>query len=198
MSLPGVLLGQARSSSARRSGLVSCGTVAGLIAVAGAGAFRHAAGAVVAGVGVLAIAAAVTDCQTGRIPNRLVGVAGLVSLAGVALVPIVDDRSLGDVVAAGLFGVALSGAVLVGAAWVLRPGVIGGGDVKLLGVLGFTVGLLAPVAAGLVLPVAALVAGVQAVVSASRRVVLGPGLSGGYIAAVAAAVLWNRLLGGRY
>src|SRR4051794_34290513 len=101
MSLSSVLAGRPRSSSARsaarRSGLVWCGSVAGLTAVVGAGVSRHAAGAVVAAVGVLAIAAAVTDRRTGRIPNKHVGSAALVSLTGVALVAVADHRSFSDV-----------------------------------------------------------------------------------------------------
>ena len=97
-----------------------------------------------------------------------------------------------------LAGLVLSGAPFLAAMWVVRPSVIGGGDVKLLSGLGCTLGLLTPYAACVLVLVAVIVALGQAVVARGRHVVFGPGLAVGYAVAVAAGVAVNEVLGGRY
>ena len=97
-----------------------------------------------------------------------------------------------------LGGLVLCGAPWLAAMWVVRPSVIGGGDVKLLTGLGCTLGLLAPYAACVLVLVAVIVALGQAVAVGGRQVVFGPGLAVGYAVAAAAGVAANEVLGGRY
>ena len=73
--------------------------------------------------------------------------------------------------------------------WLVRPALVGGGDWKLLLAQGAALGLVAPVAAGLVLLFAAPVAGVQRL---TRRglpsVALGPGLAAGFVTSAVVGV----------
>jgi len=147
---------------------------------------------------VLAVVAAVSDARTGRIPNSITSAVALWVVAGVILVIGLDHRSAAAVIGSVLAGLVLSGAPFLATMWVVRPSVIGGGDVKLLSGLGCTLGLLAPYAACVLVLVAVIVALVQAVVARGRHVVFGPGLAVGYAVAVAAGLAANEVLGGRY
>lgn len=178
--------------------IVPLTAVAAVVAgLAGAADLRSATG-VVAGVSVPVVVAAAVDWRTHRIPNRLTLVMVALAAVGVPIIVAADGRSVGDVALGGLSGFVCSGAPLVAALWVVRPGSIGGGDVKMLAVIGVALGFTAPLAAMLLLPMALLVAGVEAIVVRSRRVVLGPGLALGYLVAVTASVAWSDLLGGPY
>ena len=97
-----------------------------------------------------------------------------------------------------LAGWLLSGAPLLAVIWLVRPSIVGGGDVKLLSVLGCTLGLLAPHAVCVSILVAIIVALGQSVAARGRHVVLGPGFAVGYAVAVVAGAAANEVLGGRY
>jgi leader peptidase (prepilin peptidase)/N-methyltransferase len=152
--------------------------------------------AAVVGVGAVAGLAAIEDLRSRCIANdlMLVGAAcvGVGALAAVVLDGREPSRVVGDV----LLGVVASGVCVLAAIWVLRPGLIGGGDVKLLGVLGAALGLFAPLVAGLVGPVAVLVAGGMALAARSRRVALGPGLVVGFLVAAVAGATTGSFDGG--
>jgi len=76
------------------------------------------------------------------------------------------------------------------------PESVGGGDWKLLGVCGAAIGLIAPLAAALVLIVAAPAGYVQSWIRGRREdLPMGPGLAAGYVVAVVVAVLWPSLFG---
>lgn len=141
------------------------------------------------GVGAIAVAAAISDQRTRRIPNRLI-VAGLALVViGAVIVVDIGDAGATDVVGAVLAGAALSGVPLVFALWVVAPGAIGGGDWKLLLVLGAAVGLVAPRAATLVAVVGFGTGALVAVATRSRTVALAGPLALGYGAALAVVVV---------
>jgi leader peptidase (prepilin peptidase) / N-methyltransferase len=150
-------------------------------------------------VGAISVLAGVIDARTSRIPNRVV-LAGLVAfLAGAVITMIGDHRSPSGVTGAALVGVIASGAPLLALVWLVRPASVGAGDVKLLTVQGATMGLLAPLAAPIVLLGGALGGLVFTVVlRRCRTVPLGPGLAMGFIAAVVSGTTANVLFGGIY
>ena len=170
-----------------------------LVVVAGvAGSLLVGRAVAVAVVGVVGVAglAAVEDLRSRCISNELT-LAGTACVGiGVLLAVALDDRDLGSVAGDVLLGVVASGVCVLAVVWVLRPGLIGGGDVKLLGVLGATLGLFAPLAAGLVGPVAVLVAGGMALAKRSRRIALAPGLAVGFLVAAVAGMASGSVAGG--
>jgi leader peptidase (prepilin peptidase)/N-methyltransferase len=157
-------------------------------------------GAVVAApvvaVGVMSWAGGVLDARTGRIPNRLISVAAAMFLAGAALLAVVDGRSVGEITGAAVAGVVFSGAPFLALLWLVRPSSFGGGDLKLIIVLGATIGLLAPYAGAIILMVAWLVALVQGAGQGPRHVRFGLGFALGCTVAAAAGAAWSSLLGG--
>jgi Flp pilus assembly protein protease CpaA len=173
--------------------------VAGAFAALGWLSSGRAVAVPVAVVAVLSVQAAVTDARTLRIPNRLV-LAGLAAVAvSVPLLAVADHRPAVDVLGGVGVGWLLSGAPLMLAVWLVRPAGVGGGDWKLLSVQGATIGLLAPIAAPLILLVAAPNHVGQHVVRRRRHdLPLGPGLAAGYLASVLLGVLFHELLGGSY
>ena len=190
--------GAVANSGARLRGrppVAGLAVAAAVVAVAASGRCV-AAPLVVAGV--LAVVAAVSDARTGRIPNTIAAAVALWVVAGVIVAIGLDHRSAGEVIGSLLAGLVLSGAPLLAAMWVVRPSVIGGGDVKLLSGLGCTIGLLSPYAASVLVLVAVIVTLGLATVARGRHVVFGPGLAAGYGLAVAAGVVANEVLGGRY
>ena len=159
----------------------------------------YAVAAPVAAVGIVSVAAGVFDARIRRIPNRLVTVALVAFAIGAVLTAIVDGRPAGEVAGGALLGLLLSGAPLLALMWVLRPAAIGGGDVKLLTVQAATIGLLAPLAAPLILVGAAF--GSIGLAAAHRQrsdLPLGPGLAAGFAAAAIVGSIANVLLGGTY
>jgi Flp pilus assembly protein protease CpaA len=90
-------------------------------------------------------------------------------------------------------GLVLSGAPAMFVIWLVAPRVLGGGDWKLLSVLGIAVGYVAPLGATVIV-MGAFVGGVAAAAFVRRRnVILGPPLALGYVAAVAAVVAFPDL-----
>lgn len=144
----------------------------------------------------LAIAAAVSDVRTGRIPNRLI-LYGLATLAGsLVLVALADGQSLGRLLADMAAGVALSGAPAMFLIWLVAPRLLGGGDWKMLTVLGLAIGMLAPLGATVIVVGAFTVALVLAVLQRRRQIVLGPPLAFGFVLAVLAVVILPDLFVG--
>ena len=149
----------------------------------------------VAVVGALAVVAAAVDERTGRIPNRLC----LMGLASVlAAMPFVAFQGGGlQVVTLSIVaGIVVSGAPLLFSIWLVRPDLIGGGDWKLLGVLGATLGLLSPLSAAVAAFVACLVQFVRLNLRRRRSIPFAPGLAVGFVTAVAtapvlSAVAWS-------
>ena len=141
----------------------------------------------VAGV---AIVAALVDIRTSRIPNAVVLFAFAVEACSWPLVALVDDRAMLPLLADLAAGLALSGAPALFVVWLVAPRVLGGGDWKLLSVLGMAVGYLAPLGASVIV-MGAFVGGIgTAVVSRRRDVILGPSLALGYLTAIAAVIAW--------
>jgi leader peptidase (prepilin peptidase) / N-methyltransferase len=90
-------------------------------------------------LGVLGVALAAIDITVHRLPNRLTLPAYPVLIALLAVAAIAD-HDVSALVRALLGGVALAGGYLLLA--LLRPGQLGGGDVKLAGVAGLALGWL--------------------------------------------------------
>lgn len=145
------------------------------------------------GVGVVAfvaVAAAVHDRRARRIPNCLVVAgAGVVVAAATGAVALGGD--LGRVATDVGLGVLLGGAPLLFVTWLIAPAAIGGGDWKLLTVLGAGIGLLDPFAAPAIVLVACVVAATFAALRRQRSVAFAPPLLAGYLAACAVALVWR-------
>lgn len=186
------------STAAVRSGWSVTLPVAALVAGVAWSATGAAAALPIAGVGALAAVGAVSDVRTGRIPNRLT-LGALAILAGsLVIVAVIDDRSLGSLSADLAAGLVLSGAPAMFLVWLVTPGAVGGGDWKLLGVLGMAVGFVAPLGAAVILTAASVVGLTVAAFSRRRHIILGPPLALGYAAAVAAVVIAPDLFGNWY
>jgi prepilin signal peptidase PulO-like enzyme (type II secretory pathway) len=146
-------------------------------------------------VGVLAVGAAVVDERTGRIPNRLTLAALVTVLAAIPLVA-VHERGLSSVASSVGIGLLLSGAPVLFAIWILRPDLIGGGDWKLLAVLGASLGLISPVAAALAAFVACLAQFVRLVWGRRQAIPFAPSLAVGYAVALTMIPLLTSTTGG--
>jgi Flp pilus assembly protein protease CpaA len=169
-----------------------------LAAVVSVAVLGRSVAAPVGAAGVLAVLAAVSDARARRIPNSIPIAVVLWVVVGACLVLTLDHRPGSEVVGSVVSGLVLSGAPLLAAVWVVRASAIGGGDVKLLGALGCTLGLLAPYAACVLVLVAVIVALGQVVVARRRHVILGPALAVGYGVAVVVGAVANEILGGKY
>lgn len=132
---------------------------------------------------ILALAVA-SDVATRRIPNALVGRAAVVVLVASATVVIRGEVPLGAaLVRIGVAQIA-SGALALFVVWMVRPQLVGGGDVKMLAVVAAVVGLVSPVAAAVVGSTAALVHAGAAAVTHRRRGPFAPALFVGFLAGV--------------
>jgi Flp pilus assembly protein protease CpaA len=183
-------------------GLISTGVCCALAAVvAGAVGWSLTGAAValpIALVGGVALSAAIEDVRTGRIPNGLV-VTGIVIVAcSWGFVATLDNRMMRPLAVDLIAGLVLGGAPVVFLVWLVAPQFVGGGDWKLLVVLGAMIGALAPASAS-VMPVAAFGAAIAAAIARRSRIVrLGPFLAAGYAVAIAAAVARPELFGSWY
>lgn len=185
-------------SPARRVGLplglgeVNVVTVAVTIVGAGAAVVWWATGAAAAVpitiVGAIALAAAVSDIRTSRIPNGLIVLAVVVLASSWVFVATVDNRSMAPLLADLAAGLALSGAPAMFVIWLVAPRVLGGGDWKLLSVLGIAMGYVAPLGATVIVMGAFAGGLVTAAVVRRRDIILGPPLALGYVAAVIAVI----------
>ncbi len=173
-------------------GEISVVSVTGGAAVVGAAIAWWATGAAAAVpitvVGALAMTAAVSDIRTSRIPNGLIVLALVVLASSWVFVATVDNRSMAPLLADLAAGLALSGAPAMFVIWLVAPRVLGGGDWKLLSVLGIAIGYVAPLGATVIV-MGAFVGGlVVAAVVRRRNIILGPPLALGYVAAVVAVI----------
>ena len=109
-----------------------------------------------------------------------------------------DHRRPSELAAAPVLGVLAGGAPFLALVWVVRPAAVGAGDIKLLAVQGAAVGLLAPLAAVLVLLGGTLGATAFVALRGQRHAPMGPGLAVGFASAVVAGSAANTLLGGVY
>lgn len=152
--------------------------------------------ALLAGVGILAVAVAVTDLAHRRIPNPLTVTAAPLLVA--AAVPLGARAVL-----AGLLGGALA-LVVHAAVHLAAPRSLGGGDVKLAAVLGVPLGATSWWALAVAPVLAAVLVVVAAAVTRQRSVPLGPLLAGVTCALVGVAALrggtdveaWRACCGG--
>ena len=149
-------------------------------------------------VGALALIGAVSDIRTGRIPNGVI-VLALVVLAGSwGFVAIVDNRPMAPLLGDLAAGLAMSGAPAMFVIWLVAPRVLGGGDWKLLSVLGIAIGYIAPLGATVIV-MGAFVGGLaMAAVVRRRNIVLGPPLALGYVTAVIAVTALPDLFANWY
>lgn len=162
------------------------------IAVAGAlvawWATGAAAGIPVTIVGTVAASSAICDIRTGRIPNVLVVLALVVLTTSWPTVAIVDNRPMLPLLTDLAAGLVLSGAPALFVIWLVAPRVLGGGDWKLLGVLGIAIAYVAPLGATVIVMGACAGGLVVAAIVRRRDIILGPPLALGYAAAVVAVV----------
>ena len=156
---------------------------------------RQAAAVAAIFVGVLAVAAAIVDERTGRIPNRLV-LAGLVTVLAAIPFVAVQEEGLSSVASSVGVGLPLSGAPVLFAIWFVRPDLIGGGDWKLLAVLGASLGLVSPIAAALAAFVACLAQFVRLMLGRRRSIPFAPSLAIGYATAIASIPILTSATGG--
>lgn len=136
-----------------------------------------------------ALAAAARDIRTSRIPNGVVLFALIAVTCSWPLVALVDDRALWPLLGDLAGGFALSGAPVLFMIWLVAPRVLGGGDWKLLSVLGPAVGFLAPRGATVILVGVFFGGLVVATLGRRRDVVLGPPLALGYLVAIVAVIV---------
>lgn len=173
--------------------LTTVTVAAAVIAVALTGHLTWAPVILVAGI---ATACGIVDRRTGVIPNGLVLDALAVVVLLVGPVTVFDDRPLAELGGALLAGLALSGAPLLFAVWLVAPRLIGGGDWKLLSVLGLAAGYLAPSLAMVVLLLALVLALVAGALYRRRHVALGPALAVAFAAAIVLGAWRPDLVGG--
>ena len=171
--------------------LVCLTVVAGSLAVA----IGNAVLAPLTLIGALVAAAALVDERTGRIPNGLC-LAGLVTL--VAAMPLVatQDQPLGSVASSVVAGLLTSGALALFLIWLVRPDLIGGGDWKLLVVIGASLGLVSPIASALAAFVACVAQFVRLTFRRRRSIPFAPSLAVGYATALVAYPLLTTATGG--
>lgn len=180
------------------SALTTASTIAVTVALAAWWATGAAAAVPITVVGALAVIAAFYDIRTSRIPNGLI-VLALVVLAGSwGFVAIVDNRPMAPLLTDLAAGLAMSGAPAMFVIWLVAPRVLGGGDWKLLSVLGIAMGYVAPLGAT-VIAMGAFVGGLTVAAVVRRRdIVLGPPLMVGYATAVIAVVAFPDLFANWY
>jgi Flp pilus assembly protein protease CpaA len=183
-------------------GTVSVSALCALAAILAGGIGWWLTGAAVALplalVGGVAVSAAIEDVRTGRIPNGLVVTGVVIVACSWGFVATLDNRMMRPLAVDLLAGLVLGGAPVVFVVWLVAPRLIGGGDWKLLVVLGAMIGALAPASASL-MPVAAFGAAIAATIARHRRHIrLGPFLAAGYCVAIAAATVRPELFGSWY
>jgi prepilin signal peptidase PulO-like enzyme (type II secretory pathway) len=116
-------------------------------------------------------------------------------LAAIPFVTVQEGR-LGSVASSVVVGLLLSGAPVLFAIWFVRPNLIGGGDWKLLAVLGASLGLISPVAAALAAFVACLAQFARLILGRRRSIPFAPSLAIGYAIALAMIPILTSATGG--
>ena len=141
------------------------------------------------GVGVFVAIAAACDARSGRIPNHVVVAIGALTVVRSGTVVVSGNATPGAVAADVVAGIVVSGSVTLFVVWLLRPSAVGGGDWKLLAVVGAALGVVDPLAAAIVGVVAVAVQVVAAVLARRRQLVFAPALLVGFFAG-STATLW--------
>lgn len=140
-------------------------------------------------VGVPVVWAAIVDVRTGRIANELVLTVLVLIVVRSVHVVAAGEETAATLARDAATGVVASGAVGLFVVWLLRPRLIGGGDWKLLAVVGAALAIADPLAAALVGVIA-----VQLIVSLLRRrsvLPFAPAIAAGY----GAGVTWAHWIG---
>lgn len=159
-------------------GLLACGGA--VVAMSVTGVWGAPGAVIVLALGIAACAA-VVDMRTGRLPNRLVGLAAVPTLA-VAGVAFGNGRGLEAVSSVVLGALAFAGPMFV--VHLVSPSAIGFGDVKLAAALGVTLGLIEPALGLLALCIASAVTALVGLLGRHKTLAFGPGLVAGAIAAL--------------
>lgn len=167
----------------RRAQLVSIGLLAfgsAMVGMSVTNAWGVTEAMIVVALGVAA-SAAVIDLRTGRIPNRLVSMAGVPSLV-VVIVAFADARGSEAIASVCLGVAAFAGPVLM--VHLVSPPAIGFGDVKLATALGAVLGLVGPGLGLLALCIASAVTAGAGLLGRHRALPFGPGLVAGAVTAL--------------
>jgi leader peptidase (prepilin peptidase)/N-methyltransferase len=129
--------------------------------------------------------AVLVDLIDRRLPNRLVGAAGLVGVTTLAAEVLVTDLQVAPTDL--LLGAAgMAGPLLV--THLVRPAAMGFGDVKLAVVAGAALGLVDPVLGLAALAIGSAAAALVGLTLCRRTVAFGPGLVGGAIVSIVLVV----------
>lgn len=131
----------------------------------------------------------VEDIRSERIPNGLLLTAAASGAIGVAAAVVAGELAVGDAMTGAVWGLAMSGAVALAAVWLVAPRLIGGGDVKMLALLGAVTGVVDPRAAFVTGATAVLLQMVASISLRRQRLPFAPALYGGLIAG-AVSMLW--------
>ena len=140
-----------------------------------------ATGAAIVLAFVIASCAAVVDMRIGRLPNRLVGLTGVPTLAVVGAA-LDNGRGLEAVSSVTLGAVAFAGPMFV--VHLVSPSAIGFGDVKLAAALGAALGLIEPGLGLLALCIASAVTAIAGLLGRHKTLAFGPGLVTGAVVAL--------------
>ena len=176
-------------------------TVAGVGVTVGAAAWwgsGHLVAVTLVGLAIIVALGALVDARTSRLPNRASGSAVLLVALSVPCVAFADSREVTDVAISAMLGVVYSGAPLLFAIWLVRPGAIGGGDWKMLGAIGAGIGLVLPFAALVMTTIVCLLQIAVGVIRRTKVMAFGPSIAAGYVAAVLLLPLLVGTFGGPY
>lgn len=124
------------------------------------------------------------DLREHRIPNAWVLAALASALAGIVSASMLGEASLPAALGDAAWGVVLSGAVGLAVIWIVAPRLIGGGDVKLLAVVGAALGSIDPRAALVAGGTAALVQLLASTGTGRRVLPFAPALDVGLLVGV--------------
>ena len=152
------------------------------VALAGSMPGTYAERVALAIAGCCLATSALVDTVEHRLPNRLLAVAAVVSLAAAVL------QGMPSVAVGGLFGAAIAGGAML---LVRLTRGVGMGDVKMAAAIGLSLGQLDLIAAPAAIAIAAVVAATYGMTAGRVRLALGPSLWFGWAAAIAAVSVWS-------
>ena len=145
--------------------------------------------------GAFVAASAVYDLRCCVIPNEFVAPASA-CVAVCAALMIVSGAAPGDLAAGAVAGAVMSGAVVLFVIWLVRADLIGGGDWKLLTVIGVALGMVDPLAAGTAGVVAVAAQVIASVVTRRRMLPFGPALLAGHTMGAISTIWFHAGAGG--
>lgn len=128
------------------------------------------------------------DVAVARLPNALVGGAGVVVVLSVSAAVMHGDVVLSDTAVRIVWAELVSGAAALFGVWLVWQQAVGGGDVKVLAVLAAMLGSSSVVAAVLAGWVAMLVQVGASLAARRRSLPFGPALFAGFVAGVVVPV----------